>query len=123
MQDKRIDRATYIIDRRIRSDFDEASLGVDLNLADVTAEWESGHSDCLVAFCPERAAQVCGQIISFASGSCNFKQADRAIGTSHLELSIAELNVRDVGLKDVSGELARLGDDQLRCPSHDNARH
>ena len=64
MHDQRIDRAPDIIDGVVAHDFDDAGVGVDLDLADVAAIGETCEVDCLVAFGTERAAQLLGQIVA-----------------------------------------------------------
>ena len=111
VHDHRIDRAADIIDGGITDQFDDAGLGVDLDLADMAAIGEGGEIDGLVAFGGERPAQFVGKIVAPRRLGGNFEDPERAVGALDREAAIDEFDIGRVGLQDVARDLQAFGDD------------
>src|SRR6516162_5041646 len=122
MHDQRVDRPADIVDRRIAGDFDDAGIGIDLDLADMTAIGETREIYCLVAFGRERPAQFVGQIVAPQSFGSDLEDAERPLGSLYPETAVGELQIGRGGFHHMTGDLQTLGDDVARSIEHHDAR-
>src|SRR5690242_2334750 len=108
VQDQRIDGAPDVVHRGMSHYFNFARLGIDLDLADLSAVGEADDRKRLVGDAGERPLQILWQVLARDGGRGNLEDADFAIGAGDSVSPTLELDVNFTRLEQEARDLAAL---------------
>src|SRR5207244_8438256 len=111
LHDHRVDRAPDIIDRAVAHQLDCAGVGIDLDLADMTAIGEGGEVHRLVALCAQLPAEFLRKIAALDGGAGDRENPNRPVGSLDAELAPGEFEIGRRGLQHMAGDPESLFDD------------